>query len=206
MTRAIALLAAAAVLVGLAVMGLLVVMRPAGGDRFAECRRGAVAGGVAQIGGPFTLTDAGGARVTAAEVITKPTLVYFGFTFCPDVCPLDLARNAAAADLLAERGIDVGQVFISVDPARDTPEAVGAFASAVHPELVGLTGAPEDVAVAADAYRVYYSRSGDDPEFYTVDHSTFTYLMTPDGFLEFYGSDVSAEAMADSVACFVEAL
>ncbi len=206
MTRAIAFLAAAAVMLGLAA-GFLFTMRDAPSDEFAECRRTRVAGGEAALGGPFALTDGTGARVTDADVVTKPTLIYFGYTFCPDFCPTDLARNAVAADLLAERGLDVGQVFITIDPERDTPAIAAEYAAAIHPAAVGLGGAPEDVAAAADAYRVYARRSGEDPEFYLMDHSTFTYLAAPGRpFLEFYPSDASAEEVADSVACYVEAL
>jgi protein SCO1/2 len=202
MTRAIALFATAAVLVGLAVGGY-VTMRSADADPFADCRRTAVAGGAATIGGPFTLTDADGRRVTDAEAITGPTLVYFGYGFCPDLCPIDLSRNALAAADLAERGIDVGQVFITIDPARDTPEAVGNFTGAIDPAILGLTGTPEEVAAAANAYRVFFRKAGDDPQYYLMDHSTFTYLMAPEaGFLEFYASDVTPDDLAASVSCF----
>jgi protein SCO1/2 len=145
--------------------------------------------------------------MTDVEAITGPTLVYFGYTFCPDFCPTDLARNAVAADLLAERGIDVGQVFVTIDPARDTPEAMGAYAEAIHPGLLGLSGTAEEVDAAAKAYRVYYRRSGDDPAYYLMDHSTFTYLMAPGaGFLEFYPSDLGPDELADSVSCFAAKL
>jgi protein SCO1/2 len=205
MTRTAALLASAAVVVGLAAIAVF-ALRPQG-DPFADCREGVIAGGQAAIGGPFALTAPDGRRVTDAEAITGPTLVYFGYSFCPDFCPTDLARNAAAADLLAEQGVEVGQVFISIDPARDTPEAMGAYAEAIHPDLLGLTGTPEEVAAAAKAYKVYYGRSGDDPEFYMMDHSTFTYLMAPGvGFLDFYRSEATPEAVAESVACFAAAL
>ena len=131
-TRSYAIAAAAVVIVGLAATGYA-VMRDPGGDPFADCRRGQVAGGAASIGGPFTLTAADGSRVTEVQAITRPTLVYFGYGFCPDICPTDLSRNALAAQTLKERGIDVGQVFVSIDPARDTPEAVGAFTGAIDP-------------------------------------------------------------------------
>jgi protein SCO1 len=206
MTRAIVLISAAAVLIGIAA-GAWLVIAGARGDRFADCRRTSVAGGTADVGGPFTLTDTTGGRVTAADVIDGPTLVYFGYSFCPDVCPLDLSRNAVAADLLAERGIDVGQVFITIDPARDTPEALATFTDNIHPDLVGLTGSDEDIAEAAGAYRVYYGKGEGEGDFYLMDHSTFTYLMAPEaGFLDFFPSDASPEAVADSVACFSERL
>lgn len=203
MTRLFALLAAASVLVGLAV-GAYFVIRGPGDDRFAECRRTQVASGRAEIGGPFTLTDANGARITDAELIDRPTLLYFGYTFCPDFCPTDLARNAAAADLLAERGMDVRLAFITIDPERDTAEVVGDYARAMHPDMIGLTGTPEEIAEAARAYRVYHRKAGDDPDYYLMDHSTFSYLMAPEvGFLDFYRSDASAESVADGAACFI---
>jgi protein SCO1/2 len=202
MTRVFALLAAAAVIVGLAIGGFVALR--SGGDRFADCREGVVGAGA--IGGAFALRDGAGGRVTEKEAIVKPTLVYFGYTFCPDFCPTDLSRNALAAGNLAERGIDVGQVFITIDPERDTSEVVRDYAAAIDPELVGLSGTPEEIATAAAAYKVYYRKAGED-EYYMMDHSTFTYLMAPGvGFLDVYRSDESPEAVADSVACFAERL
>jgi protein SCO1/2 len=174
-------------------------------DPFAGCRTGQVAG-TAQIGGPFTLVNAQGQTVTEKEVITEPSLVYFGYTFCPDVCPLDNVRNAAAVDLLAERGIAVTPVFISVDPDRDTPEVVGEFAEVMHPKMIGLTGSPEQVKAASQAYKTYYRKQESDDNYYLVDHSVLTYLVFPEhGFVEFFRRDVTPEQMADQVACFVNA-
>lgn len=206
MTRKSAILAASTLLILIGAAGYF-ALQPRGGDIFADCRRGAVAGGGATIGGPFSLIDGDGQRRTEAEVITGPTLVYFGYTFCPDFCPNDLARNSLAVDQLAEEGIEVAQVFISTDPTRDTPEVVKDFTTAIHPDMTGLTGSAQDVATAAAAYRVYFRKAGEDPLYYTMDHSTFSYLMAPGhGFLEFYGSEVSPEALADSVGCFASKL
>jgi protein SCO1/2 len=205
-TRLAALFAAASVLVGLAV-GVFIVWRGTPDDPFVDCRRTQVAGGRAEIGGPFTLLDGSGAVVTEAEVIDRPTLVYFGYSFCPDFCPNDLARNAVAADILAEQGVDLGLAFITIDPERDTAEVMGDYAAAIHPDMIGLTGTAEQVAAAAAAYRVFSRKAGDDPDYYLMDHSTFTYLMAPEvGFLEFFGSDVAPEAMAEQAACFVDKL
>ncbi|MBP0484294.1 SCO family protein [Sagittula salina] len=175
-----------------------------GDDTFAECRQGAVAG---DIGGPFTLVDSQGKTVTDRDVITEPTLLYFGYTFCPDVCPFDTARNAEAVDLLAERGISVTPVFVSIDPERDTPEVVGDFASNLHEKMIGLTGAPEQIKAASQAYRTYYKKQeGGDPEYYLVDHSTFTYLVLPEaGFVDYFRREVTPQEMADRVSCFTEA-
>lgn len=170
----------------------------------ADCGATAVAGDV--IGGPFELVDKTGKTVTNTDVITKPTLVYFGYTFCPDVCPLDMARNAAAMDILEERGVDAGGVFITIDPARDTTEIVGEYADNFHPDMIGLTGTEDQVAVAVKAYRVVASKQDDDPEYYLMQHSTFSYLVMPDkGFVEFFRQVDTPEQVADRVACFAAA-
>lgn len=170
------------------------------------CGGNAVAGGNAAIGGPFELVNGQGETVTDAEVIDGPTLVYFGYTYCPDVCPLDAARNAVAVDLLAERGHDVTPVFISVDPERDTPDVVSDFAANMHPEMIGLTGSPEQVQAASRAYKTYYAAQPGDPDYYLVDHSTFTYLMFPEtGLATYFRRDASPEDMADQTACLISA-
>jgi protein SCO1 len=204
MVRVIALFSAAAVLLGLSA-GAFYAFRSTNADPFASCRRTAIAGGTAAIGGPFTLVDSTGREVTDEDVITKPTLIYFGYTFCPDFCPMDVQRNASAAELLAEREVEVGQVFVTVDPARDTPEVLAGFTEYFHDDLVGLGGTEEQTSAAANAYRVYHRRQEGDDEFYLVDHSTFTYLVAPGhGFLEFYPSATLASEVADSVACYAE--
>jgi protein SCO1/2 len=176
-------------------------------DPFAQCREGVVAGGAGQIGGPFTLVSETGETVTDAEVITEPTLVYFGYTFCPDVCPLDTVRNAEAVDILEADGYSVRPVMISVDPERDTPEVMAAFTNNVHPRMLGLTGTPEQTDAAARAYRVFYriNRDGDDP-YYLVDHSAFTYLVLPEyGFVDFFNREITPQQMAERTECFVDA-
>lgn len=159
------------------------------------------------IGGPFELVSETGETVTDVDVITKPTLVYFGYTFCPDVCPLDSARNAQAAYILEEQGIDLGTVFISVDPPRDTVEVVRDYTDNFHENMIGLTGTPEQVKVASQAYKTYYRAQDDDPEFYLVDHSTQTYLMFPEtGFATFFRRDNTPEQVAEISACFIDQL
>ncbi len=203
MSKLYAGLAVAAV-VGLIGGSALWVFNARSEDPFAVCRAGQVGGGA--IGGPFTLVDEAGATVTDAQVLTKPSLVYFGYTFCPDVCPMDNARNAEAVDILEERGYDVTPVFISIDPARDTPAVLTDFTENLHPRMVGLTGSPEQVKVASQAYKTYYKAQPAEDDFYLVDHSTFTYLMLPGtGFAEFYKRESTAEEMAQSVGCFVDA-
>jgi protein SCO1/2 len=174
-----------------------------GSDPYAECRQGQAGG--AAIGGPFTLLDKTGATVTDADVIKGPTLVYFGYTFCPDVCPLDMSRNAEVVDAMAEQGKKLGLVFISVDPARDTPLLAGEFAQNIHPDAIGLSGSAGQVAAAAKAYKAYYKAHEDGTDYYLVDHSAFTYLMLPGGeLLDFYRHDAPADEMAKGVSCFLD--
>ncbi|MFK7751667.1 MAG: SCO family protein [Sedimentitalea sp.] len=173
-------------------------------DAFAQCRASSVAGGTAQIGGPFELVNAKGQTVTDQEVLAEPALIYFGYTFCPDVCPLDTARNAEAVDILEENGQSITPVFISIDPQRDTPEVVGDFAFNLHERMIGLTGSPEQVKAASKAYKTYYKAQPSSDDYYLVDHSTFSYLMLPEhGFVEFFRRDISAAAMADKIGCFL---
>ncbi|KIC20514.1 SCO family protein [Leisingera sp. ANG-Vp] len=204
MTRLYALLAA--VFVAALLGGAWMLTRGGGGgDKFAQCRSSQIAGGADTIGGPFELVNAQGETVTDKDVITEPSIVYFGYTFCPDVCPMDSARNADAVDVLAERGISVTPVFISIDPDRDTPEAVGDFAENLHEKMIGLTGSLDQVKAASKAYKTYFKKNEGDEDYYLVDHSTFSYLVLPeDGFVEFFRRDETAEQMADKTACFVE--
>ncbi len=205
MTRIYAIVAAAIVVAGAAGMYLATLFTQPD-DQFASCRGGAIAGGTDQIGGPFELVNGDGVTVTDQDVITEATLIYFGYTFCPDVCPLDTARNAEVIDLLAEKGLSATPVFISIDPARDTPDVVGDFAFNLHEKMIGLTGSDEQVAAASKAYKTYYKAHSSEDEYYLVDHSTFSYLVLPEyGFVEFFRRDSSAEQIAETMACFIEA-
>lgn len=208
-TYAIASVALIATLVAGALVAVLLGYhrQDASADPFAECRASNVIGGAGSLGGPFTLVSETGETVTETDVITEPSLLYFGYTFCPDVCPLDTVRNAEAVDILDDEGYRTQPVFITVDPNRDTPEVLEAFTDNIHERLLGLTGSAEQVDAAADAYRVYYRAqdAGDDP-YYLVDHTAFTYLVLPEhGFVEFFPREATPTEMADGVQCFIEA-
>jgi len=167
-----------------------------------QCSGGVVAGGA--IGGPFELVDQTGRTVTDQDVISEPSIIYFGYTFCPDVCPIDTARNAVAVDLLADQGISATPIFITIDPQRDTVEVVADYALNFHDKMIGLTGSEEQVRAAANAYRVAFSRADDDPEYYLMNHSVFSYLVLPDeGFVDFFRRESSPEEIAERVACHV---
>lgn len=204
MNRMIAMGAAAVVVVFLGVIGVMTLLASSGDDQFAQCRASSVAGG--DLGGPFELINGKGETVTDADIITEPTLIYFGYTYCPDVCPLDVDRNAQAVEILEERGQSVTPVFITIDPERDTPEVVGEFAEVMHPKMIGLTGSPEQIRAASQAYRTYYKAHPPVDGEYLVDHSTFSYLVMPEvGFVEYFRREMTPDVMAEKIGCFVNA-
>ena len=209
MSRTLIAVTSAVAIAGLLGATWYVSSGPGDADKYAACRTSAVAGGTSQIGGSFTLVDENGTTVTDKEVIDQPTLLYFGYTFCPDVCPLDNSRNAEAVEVLENRGTIVKPVFISIDPGRDTPETLRDFTENLHPRMLGLTGSPEQVKAASQAYRTYFKKQEPEEgeeEYYLMDHSTFTYLVFPDeGFIEFFRRDITPEQMADKVQCFMDA-
>jgi len=140
--------------------------------------------GQALIGGPFVLTDHTGKRVTEENFRGRYMLVFFGFTFCPDVCPSALQVVSAALDRLGPRAERFVPVLITVDPERDTPEQLALYVQSFHPRLVGLTGTPAEIEAVAKTYRVYSVRKRVDPKSsagYTVDHPAQIYIMDPDG-------------------------
>ena len=194
----------AAVMLGLIATVYFAYLRPTGDDRFAQCRSTNIAGGESVIGGPFSLINEDGETVTDADVITGPTLVYFGYSYCPDVCPFDAVRNAEVATILRDQGRPVGDVFISVDHRRDTPEVMKEFTDYFDEKTLGLTGSEAQIVAAAKAYRVYYAKNGEGDD-YLMDHSTLTYLMAPEiGLVDIFRRDLSAEDMAEKVGCFVD--
>lgn len=153
------------------------------------------------LGGPFTLLDHTGRSVTEADFAGRYMLVYFGFTFCPDVCPTELGTMAAAIDELGEEGERVTPALVTIDPERDTPEALADYVSRFHPRMVGLTGTPEQIAAAARAYRVYYAKvSRPEMTQYLMDHSSFIYLVGPDGRVRaLFRPQTPPEAIAEAV-------
>jgi protein SCO1/2 len=149
------------------------------------------------IGGPFALIDHTGKPRTDAEFRGKLMLVYFGFTFCPDVCPTDLMAIGQAIDTLGVAGDAVQPLFVTVDPGRDTPARLADYVPSFHPRLIGLTGDAVQIRDAARAYRVYYAKVDVDAAEYTVDHSGFIYLMDRDGkYLGFFPPGTPADRMA----------
>ncbi|MCL4135205.1 UNVERIFIED_CONTAM: hypothetical protein GTU68_020883 [Idotea baltica] len=198
MSKNLAIIASSVVLCGLAVGAGFVFLGK--GDN--QCSSPAVAGGAAAIGGPFTLVNQAGETVSEKDVIKDYSLIYFGYTYCPDICPLDTARNLEAVDILEARGIEIDPVFITIDPARDTPQVLADYAEIMHPRLIALTGSEEQISAASKAYKTYRAKSGEGDEDYLMDHSTFSYLMSPSGFVDFFRREITPEDMADKIACY----
>jgi cytochrome oxidase Cu insertion factor (SCO1/SenC/PrrC family) len=163
---------------------------------------GPIGSGTALVGGPFTLTDHNGKRVTDQDFRGKYVLVFFGFTYCPDVCPSELQVMSAALDQLGLEGEKIQPVFITIDPARDTPEAMKIYVSNFHPRMVGLTGSDADIAAVAKAYRVYYAKAKgtENQKDYLMDHTTILYLMGPDGkFVKHFTYGTEAKGLAEAL-------
>lgn len=177
MRRSLLLVIVAGFLIGALVgVALLVFNTETPGSRV-------VTSGKALVGGPFELVGKDGKTVTDQDFRGRHMLVFFGFTHCPDICPAELQVMAAAVEDLGADADKVVPIFISVDPERDTPEAVTAYVENFGPSFVGLTGSPEAIAEAAKAYRVTYRKFQDESmgDNYSVDHSSLVYLMGPDG-------------------------
>ncbi len=173
----------ASIIVGVLIGGVAAVLV------FPEARNAVFAPGApttagkALIGGPFTLTDQHGKKVTDADFRGRHMLVFFGFTNCPDICPAGLQLIAAALDKLGSKAANVTPIFISVDPERDTPEKLAAYVKNFDDRIVGLTGTQEEVTAVAKAYRVFYEKTPNESSSsdYGMNHTSIIYLMRPDG-------------------------
>jgi cytochrome oxidase Cu insertion factor (SCO1/SenC/PrrC family) len=159
--------------------------------------------GKAQIGGPFSLIDHTGKRVTDKDFHGHYLLVFFGFTFCPDVCPAALQVMAAALERVGSKAAAITPLFITIDPERDTPERLAQYVQSFHPRLIGLTGTPDEIRAVASAYRVFHKKvkpenaSSD----YAMEHTSIIYLMDPTGeFVTHFTHATPVDAMVAGLA------
>jgi cytochrome oxidase Cu insertion factor (SCO1/SenC/PrrC family) len=183
-------------------LSILVVALATGAAALWFAPGGSTGSGTALIGGPFTLTDHNGNRVTDRAFAGKYLLIFFGYTFCPDVCPSELQVMSAALDQLGPDAERIQPLFITIDPARDTPEVMKEYVANFHPRLIGLTGSDQDIAHVAAKYRVYYAKAktGGNSQDYLMDHSAILYLMSPDGtFLKHFTYGNDAKALSDGL-------
>jgi protein SCO1/2 len=165
--------------------------------------------GKPKLGGPFTLIGPGGTAVTSEDLKGKFLLLYFGFTFCPDICPSELIKQQEVIEALdAALGKRVDPVFVSIDPARDTIAQVQNYCAEFGGRLLGLTGTPDQVKTITRAYRVYFNQGikvADDSQDYLIDHSIIHYLVGPDGsFVDFYGKNLAVKEMVAKIKEKVE--
>jgi protein SCO1/2 len=197
--RAIMIFAAAVLLLAAALAGFYLMNRQLSGPGGS---------GVAIVGGPFTLTNQDGMKVTEKNYLGKHMLVFFGYTYCPDVCPTELQVMMAALDSLGTEAEKIQPVFVSVDPERDTPEVLKSYVENFGPRLIGLTGTPEEIAAVAKSYRVYYAKAANQtsPDSYLMDHSSIIYLMGPDGrFVKHFPYTTDAAKLAEELKQAVSA-
>jgi protein SCO1/2 len=159
--------------------------------------------GQALIGGPFALTDHTGKRVTDQDFRGRYTLVLFGFTFCPDICPSALQVMSAALDRLGPKADRFVPILITVDPERDTPMQLASYVQSFHSRLVGLTGTPAEIEAVVKAYRVYVRKVADPKSTagYSIDHTSLIYVMGPDGaYVTHFAHTTNADVMAERLA------
>jgi protein SCO1 len=165
-----------------------------------------VAASSTPAGGPFSLVDGTGAIITDQTFRGRWELVFFGYTYCPDLCPTTLSTIADALHELGPLAAQIQPIFVTVDPRRDTPEIVGAYVKNFDPRIVGLTGSPEAIAAMTAEYKVYYAvhKTGDGPDDYLMDHSGFVYLMNPEGkFARVLSGEGPGKALADRLRPFL---
>lgn len=156
-------------------------------------------------GGPFALTDHLGQSVSNRDFGSDLLLIVFGYTYCPDVCPTTLLGVASALDLLGDQAARIRPLFVTIDPARDTPEVLAGYVAAFHPRLVGLTGSAAQIKRMAEDYRVYYARVGPEDGAYTMDHSAFVYLVDADGRpLAYFPHDLAPDDFAAAVRAVLD--
>jgi protein SCO1/2 len=154
----------------------------------------------AAIGGPFTLIDTSGKTVTDQIYRGKWMLIYFGYTYCPDACPTALNNISMALEKLGSDANEIAPLFITVDPKRDTPQVMADYLKSFDPRIVGLTGSPAQTEGAAKAYRVYAAPQKSEGDDYLVDHSSYIYLMNPQGkFASVIPGSASGDEMANKV-------
>ncbi len=177
--RHVLLIATLAAAIGIAYLNYRVTTQPVDDPQSASQSDPPVT-----IGGPFTLIDHNGQIRHDADFRGHYMVIYFGYTYCPDICPFDLRKMTKALDQLNTKGEEIIPIFISIDPERDTQERLADYVDALHPRLIALTGSPQQIAQAASQYRVYYARSDESApsgDGYLINHSALFYLMGPDG-------------------------
>ena len=192
-------------------LGTIAVTAFVAWQRIADTRTTKTVDGVGlstavKIGGPFALTNHLGKTVSDTAFKGGYLYIYFGYGYCPDVCPTELANMAATIDALGPQADQVQPLFITIDPERDTTEFLAEYVTQFHPQFIGLTGSLEEIAAVAMSYRVFYRKAKDEnASEYLMDHSNFVYFMGPDGeFLTMFRGGTIPEALAETMTKYIE--
>ena len=159
--------------------------------------------GLSEIGGDFILTDHNGEKFDSKSLKGKPALVYFGFTFCPDICPTTLSKLTEVMEVMDKYNIDVGAVFVSVDHKRDNTDLMKQYMSNFHSKIIGLTGSEKEIRKIADDYKVFYEEdkgSGSGANDYMINHTSFVYLMDKNGrYVKHFDLNTKAETIIEFI-------
>jgi len=203
MKKSSIILALSALLVALGALAASLLFVP--DSRMGEI----ISSGEALVGGEFEATNQDGKRVSDKDFLGKHTLYYFGYTYCPDVCPAELQVISAALMQVPEAAEKFQVVFVTIDPQRDTPQVMKDYVANFWPGTVGLTGSAEDIRQIAGKFRVYYGKAGgkdgEGKDDYLMDHSSIVYLMGPDGkFIQHFAFGTAADDMAKALKKAVE--
>jgi len=204
MTKTRMIVMTAALLAALILAGIAVYVQKNASPR-QDGPQGLIAVTEDAFGGPFTLTDHTGKDVTEKDFTGKYRLIYFGFTFCPAICPTELSKITSTLKILGDQGDMILPIFITVDPERDTPEKMKDYISLFHPSIVGLSGTPEQIKRALKEYKIYAARR-EEPGMteYTMDHSSFIYFIGPDDrLLHIFKMEDTAQVMADTISRWI---
>jgi protein SCO1/2 len=191
------------IIAGLIVLGLAIIIAALTAYRLTGDRSLTAA---ASIGGPFSLVDGTNKRVTDRSFHGKWEVIYFGYTYCPDACPTTLDTIAETLQRLGPLADEVQPLFITIDPKRDTPDAIAAYVKNFDPRIVGLTGSPEEIGAVAREFRIYFAvhKTGDGPDDYLMDHSSVIIVMDPDGrFAGVIAADLPADRMTAKLRQFL---
>ena len=158
-----------------------------------------------ELGGPIELIDQNGSFFSLKDQDTALSLVYFGYSFCPDICPYDLERNAYVKDIMDEKRLDINLIFITLDPSRDTADRLKDFSEYIHDSMIALTGSNDEIEALKREYAVFgkSNKIDNEDQSYLVDHSTFSYLINKDGrVLTFFNRRETPEKMSEKIKCF----
>ncbi len=153
----------------------------------------------------FNLIHEDGYKISRKKLINQPSLIYFGYTFCPDICPFDLMRNSQVVDLLSDEDIKIKPLFVTLDPKRDTLEILKEYTDFHHKDMIGLTGSNEQIDTIKKIFMIYsqmpYDISGD----YIINHSTFSYFILPDmGLITYFTRKDNVEKISNTIKCILE--